>query len=226
MMFEWLTGLFWIRVFPVLALALLAAVATHAAPRTPTQDAEVLEKLPTRAGDSVSRELSRLRAQVAKAPTDSALATELAQRYFDLALARGDPRYVGYAEAVVARFTTRMSAPLLTLRGVLRQYRHDFEGGLKDFQAALALDPDYAIAHAWRGAIFLVQADYAAVVADGEGGADRARARSPGLDHGDQLAAVTGGDPCGRGLENFEVDAVHGIEYTGAPRVERAVDNE
>jgi tetratricopeptide (TPR) repeat protein len=83
----------------------------------------------------------------------------LAQRYFDMALAQGDPRYVGYAEAVVARFATQMTVPLLTLRGVLRQYRHDFAGGLKDFEAALVLDPGYALAHAWRGAIFLVQAD-------------------------------------------------------------------
>jgi hypothetical protein len=45
---------------------------------------------------------------------------------------------------------------------VLRQYRHDFAGGLQDFAAALALDPTYAPAHAWRGAVFLVQADYVA----------------------------------------------------------------
>jgi hypothetical protein len=140
-------------------LALLVAPPALAAPRTPTADTEVLEKLPTRAADSSARELSRLRAAVAQAPTDPALATELAQRYFDLALAQGDPRYVGYAEAVVARFAKQMTVPLLTLRGVLRQYRHDFEGGLKDFEAALVLDPGYALAHAWRGAIFLVQAD-------------------------------------------------------------------
>lgn len=143
----------------MLVLSLLAAAPASAAPRTPTADTEVLEKLPTRAGDSSARELSRSRAAVALAPKDPALATELAQRYFDLALAQGDPRYVGYAEAVVARFTSQMTVPLLTLRGVLRQYRHDFEGGLKDFEAALVLDPSYAVAHAWRGAIYLVQAD-------------------------------------------------------------------
>ena len=143
----------------MLMLSLLAAAPASAAPRTPTADTEVLEKLPTRAGDSSARELSRSRAAVALAPKDPALATELAQRYFDLALAQGDPRYVGYAEAVVVRFTSQMTVPLLTLRGVLRQYRHDFEGGLKDFEAALVLDPSYAVAHAWRGAIYLVQAD-------------------------------------------------------------------
>jgi len=144
----------------VAALALVTN--SDAAPRTPATDAEVLEKLPTRAADSTARELAALRAAVAKAPTDAALAAELAQRYFDLALAQGDPRYVGYAEAVVIRFANPLPVPLLTLRGVLRQYRHDFAGALKDFEAALVLAPDYAAAHAWRGAIFLVEADYRA----------------------------------------------------------------
>ena len=141
---------------------LMPAANSHAAPRTPASDAEVLEKLPTRAADSTARELAALRAAVAKAPNDAALATELAQRYFDLALAQGDPRYVGYAEAVVTRFGEVLPVPLLTLRGVLRQYRHDFAGALKDFEAALVLVPDYAAAHAWRGAIYLVEADYGA----------------------------------------------------------------
>lgn len=142
--------------------ALMLATESYAVPRTPGNDAEVLEKLPSRAADGTARELAALRAAVAKAPTDASLAAELAQRYFDLALAQGDPRYVGYAEAVVTRFATPLPTPLLTLRGVLRQYRHDFAGALKDFEAALALTPDYAAAHAWRGAIYLVQADYGA----------------------------------------------------------------
>jgi hypothetical protein len=121
---------------------------------------EVLEKLPIRADDKTAKALAALRAALAKAPSDVALAAELGQAYFDLALARGDPRYVGYAEAVVARFSNPLPAPLLTLRAVLRQYRHDFAGALKDFEAALVLEPDFASAHAWRGAIFLVEADY------------------------------------------------------------------
>ena len=162
MAIDWLTRFFRIRVFPSVAIALALVVNSDAAPRTPATDAEVLEKLPTRAADSTARELAALRSAVAKAPNDVALATDLAQRYFDLALAQGDPRYVGYAEAVVTRFGEVLPVPLLTLRGVLRQYRHDFAGALKDFEAALVLVPDYAAAHAWRGAIYLVQADYGA----------------------------------------------------------------
>ncbi len=143
----------------MLSLALLMPTPVLAVPRTPVADAEVLETLPGRAGDGTSRELTRLRAALAQAPTDPGAATELVQRYFDLAMARGDPRYIGYAEAVVIRFTQALTPELLTLRGMLRQYRHDFAGGLSDFASALKLDPEHAMAHAWRGAIFLVQAD-------------------------------------------------------------------
>ncbi len=149
-----------------MGIALLMATTVQAVPRTPSADAEVLETLPGRPGDSASRELARLRAAVAQTPTDPDLAADLAQRYFDLAMARGDPRYIGYAEAVVNRFTQALTPALLTLRGMLRQYRHDFAGGLSDFASALQLDPEHAIAHAWRGAIFLVQADTVAAHAE------------------------------------------------------------
>ena len=139
-----------------------AAPQTQATPYTPTDDATVIERLPFRAGDANGRELSALRAAVASAPTDPAPAVELAQKYFDLAMARGDPRYVGYAEAIVSRFPPQTSASLLLVRGTLRQYRHDFAAALDDFAAALEIDLDLAGAHAWRGAIHLVQAHYAA----------------------------------------------------------------
>ena len=125
-------------------------------------DSEVLERLPLRAGDSGARELAVLRARMMAAPADPEPAVQLAQSYFDLAMARGDPRYVGYAEAVVARFAEPLPASLRSIRGLLRQYRHDFAGALDDFAGAIALDPDLAAAHAWRAAIYLVQANYAA----------------------------------------------------------------
>lgn len=140
--------------------------ASWAAPRTPTDDKEVLERLPLKPGDATSRELAELRASVAAATRansgDAGPATQLAERYYDLAMARGDPRYIGQADAVVAPFAKVRSAPLAVVRGQLRQYRHDFAGALADFALALEIDPNYASAHAWRGAIFLVQADYPA----------------------------------------------------------------
>lgn len=145
----------------ILALSTLT-VSAYAAPRKPLADTEVLERLPMRAADAGTRELTALRREMTAAPSDPNPAVQLAQRYFDLAMARGDPRYVGYAEAVLARFQEPLPAALRLIRGQLRQYRHDFAGALGDFAAAIELDPDFAAAHAWRGAIYLVQADYAA----------------------------------------------------------------
>ncbi|MBK8322878.1 MAG: hypothetical protein IPL06_09090 [Betaproteobacteria bacterium] len=123
----------------------------------------MLQRLPMRPGDPTARELAGLRAAVARAAGDDPLpATELAGRYFELAMARGDPRYIGYADAVMSPFAGSRAAAVLAIRGKLRQYRHDFEGALADFAGALEADPQFAAAHAWRGAIHLVRADYAA----------------------------------------------------------------
>lgn len=145
----------------ILALACtLLAIPAQALPRTPVADATVIEKLPFRAGDARARELEALRARARKAPGDSDAAVALAQAYFDMAQARGDPRYVGYADAVVSQFEQHPTADLLVMRGMLRQYRHDFDEALSDFAAALTLAPERADAHAWRGAIYLVEAKY------------------------------------------------------------------
>jgi tetratricopeptide (TPR) repeat protein len=156
---------------PVVAvLACIGAFLTPfpvlAAPRLPTDPAEVLERLPMRPGDATARELAGLRAAVNRAakeaPADPLPATQLAGRYYDLAIARGDPRYIGYADAVMAPFAQSRAPAVLAVRGQLRQYRHDFDGALEDFAGALEADPQFASAHAWRGAIYLVQANYAA----------------------------------------------------------------
>jgi Tfp pilus assembly protein PilF len=156
---------------PALAVFALTAVCLAplqllAAPRLPTDPAEVLERLPMRPGDATARELAGLRADVTRAareaPADPLPATRLAGRYYELAIARGDPRYIGYADAVLAPFANIRSPEVLAIRGQLRQARHDFDGALTDFAAAREADPQFASAHAWRGAIYLVQADYAA----------------------------------------------------------------
>jgi tetratricopeptide (TPR) repeat protein len=148
----------------------LSPLDVSAAPRVPTDPAEVLERLPLRPGDTTARELAALRAAVTRAateaPADPLPATRLAGRYYELAIALGDPRYIGYAEAAMAPFARSRDPAVLTVRGQLRQYRHDFDGALADFAGALEADPKFAPAHAWRGAIYLVQADYAAAMVE------------------------------------------------------------
>jgi Tfp pilus assembly protein PilF len=145
--------------------ALLFAVTTSGicAPFVPSEDGFVLERLPVRATDPLVAELRGLREAARANPADPAAAARLARRYFDLASAEGDPRYVGYAEAALQRWPEAAGTPaeILVLRGMLRQYRHDFPRGLADFQLALQADPASTEARAWRAAIFMVQADYA-----------------------------------------------------------------
>ena len=158
---------FFLKVFAgfVLQWGCLAQLAL-ATPRIPTDSAEVLERLPIRPSDTTARELASLRAAVLlaakSAPADPLPAVQLAERYYDLAIARGDPRYIGYADAVMAPFAQSQAPAVLSVRGQLKQYRHDFGGALVDFAAALKADPAFASAHAWRGAIYLVQANYPA----------------------------------------------------------------
>jgi len=142
--------------------AIASAHALQAAPRVPKDDSAVLETLPSRPTDPSAAELRRLRGAVAAAPADARAAARLAGRYFDLAMEEGDPRYVGYAQAVLRRWPEAAGTPadILLLHGKLRQYRHDFARAMANFDLALQADPGNSGAHAWRAAILMVQADY------------------------------------------------------------------
>lgn len=128
----------------------------------------MLERLPLKPGDPVNRELRDLRQALAADPDNIENAARLARRYYDLAMAQGDPRYVGYAEAAIRRWTAQPEPParIVFLRALLRQYRHDFSGAIADLDAVLARDPEDSGALLWRVALRLVQAQYPEARAD------------------------------------------------------------
>ena len=148
----------------LIALVWQGALPAQAAPRVPGDDREVLERLPMRARDPAGSELRSLRAAALASPADPAAVAPLARRYFGLALAEGDPRYVGYAMAALVPLAGAdgASAEILVLRALLRQYRHDFDGALADLALAVQRNPQNEEAHAWRAAIYMVRADYPA----------------------------------------------------------------
>lgn len=153
----------------ILGLALLLGLgAVQAAPYTPASDTEVVERLPARASDPAIGRVDSLRKQLAARPDDAALRIDIARRYFDLAMAQGDPRYVGYATAAIAPLAA--SAPNLAgywlVHGLIQQYSHDFEGALSSLAKAHALDPQSSEPLAWRSAIHMVQANYGAALAE------------------------------------------------------------
>ncbi len=122
----------------------------------------MLERLPVRPNDPSMREIRELRGALAQDPQNLALATRLARRYFDQALAQGDPRFVGYAQAALKPWWDMAEPPtaVLVMRATLVQYRHDFQAALADLARALEREPDNARAWSLRMVIHLVQADY------------------------------------------------------------------
>lgn len=148
---------------PLTLLLLLCTMPVWSAPHIPENDSVVLERLPLKAGDTTSRELRELRNSLAKNPSDPDSAVRLARRYFELASAEGDPRYIGYAEAALRPWAAIVEAPteVILTRALLRQYRHEFEPSLRELDRVLQKQPDNTEAISWQFALHLVQADYA-----------------------------------------------------------------
>jgi Tfp pilus assembly protein PilF len=150
------------RRLPSLILLCLPVVLM-AAPYTPSDDAQVVERVPARASDPRARELHALRQQLRRDPHDLALAVRFAQRCYDEVAAQGDPRYIGYAQAALQPWLALADPPpaVRVLRAILLQFDHRFELALEDLEAVLRAEPDHVEAGAWRTAILMVRADYA-----------------------------------------------------------------
>ena len=144
------------------AILLALSGAVSAAPFIPANDNEVVERLPASASDPSVRRVESLRKQLAARPDDAPLRLEIARRYFDLAMAQGDPRYVGYASAAIAPLaaTAAKDASYWLVRGMIQQYSHDFAGALQSLAKARELDAQAVEVTAWRSAIHMVQANY------------------------------------------------------------------
>jgi len=140
----------------------VGALPVHAAPRTPGSDAEVLATVPARRIDPRAREMAALRAAWRAWPQDEVAAVALAQRYFEQVAADGDPRYIGYAQAVLQPWWGLAQPPLAVrvLRAKLLQFDHQFDAALADLDAVLAEQPTLGDAWAWRVAILMVRARY------------------------------------------------------------------
>src|SRR5688572_17593965 len=130
-----------------LLLGGFCAAGVVAAPHVPKDEATILERLPLRRSDPVAAELRKLRGAA------------LARRYFELAMAQGDPRYVGYAEAALRDAHDDPPAEVLFVRGLLKQYRQDSSGAWRDPEAGPKRATYLPGARACRGATSTVGAD-------------------------------------------------------------------
>jgi hypothetical protein len=135
--------------------------AAWCAPFVPDDDADVLETLPVNPREPALREVRALRARLAQQPDDVALASEVARRYVEIGRVTGDPRYAGYAQAVLARWWESVNPPrdVLLLRASLRQRVHAFDPALADLKLAIARNPRDAQALLTRATILLVRGE-------------------------------------------------------------------
>lgn len=142
--------------------ALLWSGSAPASPIIPNDDTQVLERVRMPA-NAQARELRRLRNALRQDPHDLKLAVHLARRYREIGRAEADPRYYGYAQAVLGPWWHEPQPPLevLVLRANLRQARHDFDGALDDLSRVLTVRSNNAQAWLTRAVILTVRGDYA-----------------------------------------------------------------
>ncbi|WP_237288462.1 tetratricopeptide repeat protein [Variovorax sp. PAMC 28711] len=140
----------------------VAATVTHAAPRVPSNDSEIVETLPSVAG--WSREERRLRRELVQRPRDEPVALAAAKSYLDLARAQGDARYAGYALGVLRAWEPlSASTPnaILVMHATVAQFLHDFDGAERTLKLALAANPGNAQGWLTLGTIHRVRGRYA-----------------------------------------------------------------
>lgn len=128
--------------------------ALAAAPYRPADDLIVLERLPPDGSLPVAR------AVPLALTADQAAA--IAQLQISRARSSGDPRFLGYAQGVLAPWWRSQDAPdaVLLMRATLRQSGHDFDGALRDLDRLLERRPGDAQAWLTRATVLRVQGRY------------------------------------------------------------------
>jgi tetratricopeptide (TPR) repeat protein len=155
----------WLRAglrFAVGGAVLMFAIGAAASPFLPTDDAQVLERLP--GGNTPQfRQLRSLRSAAALAPNDIARATILATAYIRASRLEGDPRFIGYAQAALTPWWKDTEAPIavLMLRATILQSRHEFTAALADLDNLLLRDPANPQALLTRATVLTVRGRYA-----------------------------------------------------------------
>lgn len=133
-----------------------AAAATAYVPR---DAATIVAHVPARD----AREIASRKA-LAAAPESLALATELARTEIARARELSDPRHLGRAQALLARWWSLPAPPadVLLLRATINQSLHQFAAARTDLDALIAQRPTDVQAHLTRAVVATVTADYRA----------------------------------------------------------------
>jgi tetratricopeptide (TPR) repeat protein len=148
----------------LVAWLVLQSVASWAEAYVPKDDSEVLERLPVATGER--KRLRELRVQLKENPGNIRLALGLARDYIALGRSNSDPRYYGYAEAILKPwlYSQNLQPDALVLQATILQNRHDFQSALADLKTALKLNPRLPQAWLTQASVFEVQGDYSSAL--------------------------------------------------------------
>lgn len=147
----------------VLILLLTMSSIMNAKPFTPKDDQQILERLPEQLFQSETNvTINKLRNQVIANPKDWSSASQLAQLYIELSQTLADPRYMGYAQAVLNPWWQSPQPPLksMILRAIIRQNAHNFSGAMDDLEKILKIQPGHVQANLIKATIATVQGKY------------------------------------------------------------------
>ncbi|HEX8605726.1 MAG TPA: tetratricopeptide repeat protein, partial [Pseudoduganella sp.] len=139
-----------------------ATFGIEAAPYTPASGNIVLERLPAK-NDPAQRALAAARARLATDPRNPALAAAVARHYITLGREDADPRYLGYAQAVLSPWWSAPTppAPVQLLRATILQSTHQFPAALRDLDQLVQAYPADAQAWLTRATVQQVTGDFA-----------------------------------------------------------------
>lgn len=121
---------------------------TFAAPRIPNDINEVLAVLPAKV---------ILQQSTFKTALTQEQALVQAQQFVKTAIESTDPRYLGYAQALLQPWSKTQGVDMLLLRARIAQMNHRFDEALTDLNTVLAQSPNHAEALLLKTSIYLVK---------------------------------------------------------------------
>ena len=152
----------WSLVCSILCV-LIGSQALQAAAYTPPSDQAVITVLPSFLQTN-SAEIRQFKAALAQNPHSVEASAGLARLYIELGRTESDPRYYGYAEALLQPWWQAVNPPpeILLLRATLRQHQHDYAAALQDLKQLVWEKPSSSQAWLTLAVVQWVQGDYKA----------------------------------------------------------------
>lgn len=140
-------------------MVLGGAIRTVAQPYTPVSDDEVIERLPPGLRGADFR---RQREALAADPDNLRDSLAMAESYLETAQTEADPRFLGYAQAMLAPWWDQASPPVAVLvcRARVRTLTAEFDRALLDLEEALAREPGHLAALRLRFDVELARGDF------------------------------------------------------------------